>query len=403
MKKIKIVWLCHFANEKLKNYFSKPNVREFSPWISNLIELFEKSNDIALHIIVPNVFTNTNCSFELEGIAYHCFSFYPKWLPRKIYNYSGFGYLTNYYFIRMRIAKIIKNINPDLIHLHGAENPYYSIGILPAINKIPILLSVQGFVRNATFKNRVIKYRIALEQKIINKVKHIGVRTTEMSETIMSLNPNAELHFHNYPISIPKISKSENDIEEYDLVFFARLTKDKGIEDLIEALAIVQKIIPDVLLCVIGGTSKSYMIFLKETILRLGLVNNIKFVGFIKDQQELFRIAVKAKIYVLPTHHDIIPGTIIECMFMKIPVISYAVGGIPEINKEDENIVLVPKGEINTLAEKIIQLLEDPFRQKSLRDKAFRRASEMFNNNRIMADIMDAYKIIIDDFQVFGN
>ena len=65
---------------------------------------------------------------------------------------------------------------------------------------------------------------------------------------------------------------------------------------------------------------------------------------------DVFKEAIKAKICVLPTYYDVIPGTIIESMFMKIPVVAYAVGGIPTLNDNVETVRLVDKYDINGLA-----------------------------------------------------
>ena len=59
----------------------------------------------------------------------------------------------------------------------------------------------------------------------------------------------------------------------------------------------------------------------------------LNLLGFLKSQQDIYEHAIHSRIYVLPTYHDIIPGTIIESMFMKLPGIAYAVGGIPELNE----------------------------------------------------------------------
>jgi hypothetical protein len=36
-KKIRVVWLCHFANQEMKDFFHTPHLKEMAPWINNLI------------------------------------------------------------------------------------------------------------------------------------------------------------------------------------------------------------------------------------------------------------------------------------------------------------------------------------------------------------------------------
>ncbi len=397
---MKVVWLCHFANKEMKDYFGTPAINEFAPWISNLILLFKKRTDIELHIIAPNVFTNHDCNFIKDGINYHFYNhipipYYNKYL-KKIYVLLRIDDVTNFYWIKHKIKHITNKIKPDLIHLHGAENPYYSAGILPIIDKYPTLTTIQGYIRNASQTNKNIIKRIKIEELILCNSKYIGTRTIEMSKIALQINPNATLHFHNYPLKIPNIIKTNIGKDEpIDCVFFARVCKDKGIEDLLAAIAIIKEIIPKVTLSVIGGTSKSYQSYLLKTCSELKIEKNVKFLGFLPTQADIFHYILQAKICVLPTYHDIIPGTIIESMFIKLPVIAYAVGGIPELNTNDENLILVERFNIIQLSEKIIYLLQNNEIRVELAERAFSFIIQKFNNKEVIPDILSAYHKIL--------
>ncbi len=194
--------------------------------------------------------------------------------------------------------------------------------------------------------------------------KFFGVCTEEMIKIIKQLNPNARFFIHEYPKSV-NYTKKNNSLSKFDLIFFARICKDKGIEDLLEAISLVKfKIKPDVTLHVIGSASLSYINYLKKITINLNIEKNVKFLGFFNTQQEIHKYALNAKLCVLPTYHDTIPGTISESMFMKIPVVAYAVGGIPELNQHGEAIALVEKKNIQQLAETIIKVLEDQKRKR---------------------------------------
>ncbi len=367
---MKVVWLCHFANQEVKDHFKTPQVQETAPWINNLIELFRIRKDLELHIVSPNIFTNREYSFHVNGVTYHFYKLHSRLIPGVIDLLINKLFSANYTRIQARISSIIDEIQPEIVHLHGAENPYYSAGIIPLIRKYPVLLTVQGFARNSVVKNREIKKCIKVEEEIIKKINDIGIRTAEMRTTILSLNPKAKLHFHNYPITIPQLIK--NNESKFDIVYFARVCRDKGIEDLLKAVVLLTKEKKDISLRIIGPIGKAYKYLLLNMIESLGIKPNVILVGFMKSQQDTFRYAIDAKICVLPTYHDSIPGTIIESMFMKLPVVAYAVGGIPELNIKEETIMLVEKHNILQLSEKIMQLLNnDDLRIKLVRSCIF--------------------------------
>jgi len=391
---MKVVWLCHFANQEVKDYFNTPDVKESAPWINNLIELFRIQPGVDLHIVAPNNFTNTTTIISKAGVTYHFYAIRSKWLPAKVNSVKNKLFDADYSAIQARISRIIEEIKPDIIHLHGAENPYYSSGILPLIGKYPILLTIQGFARNSVIKTRQIKQCMKFEEEIIKKIENIGVRTTEMREIALSLNPGATLHFHNYPVTIPKVVKQNK--SKYDIIFFARVCKDKGIEDLLKAVALLKKDKKDISLHIIGSISKFYKPHLNRLIKSLSLEPNVVMVGFMQNQPDIFKYAIDAEISVLPTYHDIIPGTIIESMFMKLPVVAYAIGGIPELNSKVETILLVEKQNIPQLAEKIMQLLNNEVLRKTLSEVAYSYVNELVDNTKVVSDIKKAYNSILN-------
>lgn len=397
---MKVVWLCHFSNKEMKEYFGVPELNEFSPWINNLIELFINLPGIDLHIVAPNVFNNTDSVFIKRGISYHFFKRLPipfnnKYL-KKIHSFLHVEYLTDFFWVKYKISHFVNRIDPDIIHLHGAENPYYSAGILPLLNKYRTFITIQGFIRNTTENSINIRKAIRVEEDIIKGGNNIGVRTLEMNETVLSLNPLATLHFHNYPLAIPTVMKTKTGRNEsIDCLFFANVCKDKGIEDLLSAISIVKGKVGDVSLVVIGNTDKKYLTKLKFLCSELRITDNVEFLGFLPTQEDIYEVAIKAKMCVLPTYHDVIPGTIIESMFIKLPVVAYAVGGIPELNSDGDSVIIVEKSNINQLAEKILELLFNQELRTQLSEKAYELAHRRFNNDRVVLDIQKAYNAIL--------
>ena len=109
-------------------------------------------------------------------------------------------------------------------------------------------------------------------------------------------------------------------------------------------------------------------------------------------------MAAPRKISVLPTYNDMYPGTIIESMFLGIPVVSYNVDSNPEINDKYEAIRLVEVGNIESLAESIYTLLIDDSQRQHLEVMGKKRAYELFapSNNDLLDQWMAGYKRAID-------
>jgi glycosyltransferase involved in cell wall biosynthesis len=402
-KRIKVVWLCHFANQEMKEIFNTPDLNEFAPWITQSIELLKRRSDIDLHIVAPNICVNKDYFYQKDGISYHFFKyvpipFYNKYF-RKIYNILRISQRTNFSWIKKQVSKIVYQIQPEIIHLHGAENAFfYSSGILPLLDKYHVLTTIQGFVSQSTLKDNQTKNRILIEKEIITKVHHFGIRRTiEMKNLVLKCNSNADFHYHNYPIEVPsEIKDNIGKNESIDCLFFASVCKDKGIEDLLHALSIVKKERENISLSVVGGVDFIYLNHLRDLCKKWEIEDNVKFLGFLPTQKDIFKLALKAKLCILPTYHDILPGTIIESMYLKLPVIAYAVGGIPELNNHTECIKLVTPLDVEELADSIECMLDNSAYRNKLAENAYKVAKKSFNNNSTVEDIIKAYKEILN-------
>ena len=173
----------------------------------------------------------------------------------------------------------------------------------------------------------------------------------------------------------------------------------KGIEDLIQAVSIVKEKKEDVRFCIIGRGNKAYVEYVHEILTHVGLASNVVIKGFIPTQQELHEEVAKARMSVLPSYNDRMPGSIVESMMLGVPVIAYNVGGIPDLNKGGERIILVEKGNIEQLANEIFTLLIDPIRQNSLSGEAMQYASAEFDNANSINNQVQAYHSIVEDFK----
>ncbi len=67
-----------------------------------------------------------------------------------------------------------------------------------------------------------------------------------MKKEILKYNPRANFYWHEYFINIPESKKDIiiSDKKHYDIIYFTRLAKTKGIEDLIIAVGLIRQSLP---------------------------------------------------------------------------------------------------------------------------------------------------------------
>src|ERR1700730_9589984 len=123
---------------------------------------------------------------------------------------------------------------------------------------------------------------------------------------------------------------------------------------------------------------------LRAQIDRLDLQNCVKLLGA-KPQHEIAERLAAGTVFVLPSvigpdgGMDNLPTVIMEAMATGLPVISTAIGGIPEMVVENETGVLVPAGDADALARAIEKVIADLSFARQLGENGHQRASELFS------------------------
>ena len=229
-------------------------------WISNGIKEFENEY-IELHVVSTLWYIKRINSFELNGIFYH--SPDDDSVIKKIRRYISKNIESDYEGNRKVISSLIENINPDVIHMYGAENPYYSISALDIdLSKYPLMVSLQTlmsdsvFLENYPIDNRSYNFRSSIEQKIIKRIDYIGSSVQKYRQIIWSsYNPKA-IFFKTYLAVEEKVDIINMD-KKYDFVFFAA-SINKHADIAVEAFALASKTIPGLTLNIIGGTPEPF-------------------------------------------------------------------------------------------------------------------------------------------------
>lgn len=111
------------------------------------------------------------------------------------------------------------------------------------------------------------------------------------------------------------------------------------------------------------------------------LPGNVRLLGYRKDIADLLR---SADIFVLPSHREGMPRSIIEAMMVGLPVIASDVRGSREEVVAGETGILVPVGDITALREAISRLTLDKTLANQMGKAGFVRASKKYDENIVI-------------------
>jgi glycosyltransferase involved in cell wall biosynthesis len=169
-----------------------------------------------------------------------------------------------------------------------------------------------------------------------------------------------------------------------------RFVEKKGFLYLIEAARIMAARGRAFRVRLIGGGQERHA--LEAAIARHGLQNMIELCGPL-PQEKLFALYQQAAVFVLPCivtddgDRDGIPNVLVEAMRMRVPVVSTAISGIPELVVDGETGLLVPPRDAQALAEATCTLLDDQERAQWLVAQAARHVAERFDLHRNAAEL----------------
>ena len=177
--------------------------------------------------------------------------------------------------------------------------------------------------------------------------------------------------------------KETNDEVSYDkfILNVGRLHKQKGQRDLIYSFNKIKNKISQNLVIVGDGVEKEN---LTNLIHDLGLTSRVFLAGF----DESLKYIKKCDLFIFPSYYEGFSNTILEVMSCKKNIISYEYSGSKEILPKEN---LVPLGNIEQLASKIVYYLSNNKENKKLESLLYKRSKKL-SLNKALKKYMDVVK-----------
>ena len=140
------------------------------------------------------------------------------------------------------------------------------------------------------------------------------------------------------------------------VVLVGIISDHKGHSTLVQAAANILQQVPNTAFLFAGSELDNYGEALREIINSLGISSKIFFVGPRKNIPDLLS---RVDLLVLPSKQEAFPLVILEAMAANKPVVATRCGGPEEIVSDGETGYLVPVGDHEALADRILMILQD--------------------------------------------
>jgi glycosyltransferase involved in cell wall biosynthesis len=173
--------------------------------------------------------------------------------------------------------------------------------------------------------------------------------------------------------------------------YIGRLSQEKGIENLIQALALFLKENREIMV-IIGGDGPLRS-DINKFIQEQGLSDRVSLTGWI-PHDNLPELLNQFRLLILPSYTEGLPNIILEAMACGTPVLATPVGGVPDIITDEATGFIMENNSTECIVENIKRALNNSNREKIAQD-----AKKMVENKFTFERTVDQWKKNLDDIR----
>lgn len=298
-----------------------------------------------------------------------------------------------------RMVGMVRSIRPDVVHTHMAKAG--TIGRLAAaICGVPLVIhTYHGHVFHGYFGPARTRVFLSIERALARLTHRIVVVGEAQRDEIAEFGvaPRSKLVPIRLGLELGRFLQAERHRGELrrelalsanaPLVgIVARLVPIKAHEDFLLSARSVLKARPDTCVLVVGdGERRSE---LEAMVDRLGLRPSVRFLGWRRDLETIY---ADLDVVALASRNEGSPVALIEALASARPVVSTAVGGVPEVVLDGRTGLLVPPSQPERLAAAILRLLDDPAYASGLGAAGRQHVYPRYDAGRLVEDMRALY------------
>jgi len=306
-----------------------------------------------------------------------------------------------------KVIKIIRSEKPDVINA-GNPKPGFIFSIAKILfYRTPFIFTLRG-LRSDTLvglKKRIVRFTEWFSCKMANKVIVISPSLCKyaVSNKILSSNKGVVIgQGSSNGINVDFYSKNEEQViagslikkelnieDQFIFLFVGRMTKDKGIEELVNVFdnnfsKINAKLI-------LAGPIESEDPLRSETLHKIKNNPNIHYLGKVLDTRPLYAIS---SCLMLLSHREGFGNVVIEAASMGVPSIVSSIPGLKDTIVDGQTGFLVKSRNEKDIYDKMIYYFQDNNSKKIHGDNALYRVHDNFQSNLIWEGQLALYNQI---------
>jgi len=342
-------------------------------------------DDIDLHVIYCDSQVTADRVEERDGATIHFLT-----CPRRLVQ------STNWLFQRWLVTKVLRRIQPDIVHGQGLELP----ALVALRSGLPHVVTLHGVIWKETDLDHATWYRrlrgrfhARLARRQMLQIKNVII----ISEYAARMLP-PEVDYQQYIVNNPigdEMFSIENKPQGQQILMVGGVRHRKDPLTAVQVLERVLAEVPTATLHILGlmsGTPLDQEI--ATYITERGLADRVKLLGLVPDSV-LHEEYARASLLLLTSIEETAPIAIGEACAVGIPAVGTDAGGIPYLIHEGVNGFVRPIKDVDGLTERVVAILQDADLRGRLAANAREIGKREFTLESITHKTVAAYREII--------
>jgi glycosyltransferase involved in cell wall biosynthesis len=312
-----------------------------------------------------------------------------KGLNIKIISYD------NYKSNRKLLFKKIIN-KYDICHIYGGWTYFHVKSFLTALAlKKKIIIHPFGYYEPWSLSQKKIKKKIAwllYQEKILLKSHLIHCASILEKNNLLKLNKSFNVQVIPYGISDGSIKKKLNNKKiKRKAIYFSRLHKKKGIEDLIKCWNEIGN--KDWILDIYGPVDNQNY---KEKLIKMAINNdNINFFNPVYNNKKKFKIFDNYDLMILPSYSENFGMIILESLARGLPVLTTV--NTPWLNIKNKNAGWVINSSYNHLKSVLKKIFIYPEKEFTIKSKNAINLADKFSWKNVSKIYVKTYYKLLNE------
>jgi glycosyltransferase involved in cell wall biosynthesis len=271
---------------------------------------------------------------------------------------------------------LLGNRDPGVVNvLPGLGHAFASRGILPLVDRALIR---HGF-RLAGARPRT----VSVFHQAADRLTILGSRRARTLQT--RLIPG-------WGVELTRFSGGPTPLEPPLVVMISRMMWTKGVREFVEAARLCRDA-TNARFVMVGNPDPGNPASVSSR--QLAAWANDGVVEWWGHRDDVSRILVHTSVCVLPSRYaEGVPQVLIEAAAMRVPTVASDIPGCREIVMPEETGLLVPAGDVSSLAAAILRILRHPSEGQRMGDSARALVEQRFSTERLFAEYLEVYRAL---------